>query len=268
MEPPHPNENSAPNAFAGHPDALLSPYYKSLAKELGGADRSPGNKAIAIKDRLKRKYLRTRMGQMFNLTTTQFDSVLTDVGAEVHWRDVIQETGGGEFVKPECPSSARLALVNARDAGEAHGNITTVKENTVSHALGRAHIQCIVVPESIFQLVINFDIVNVKLRPTDITILSRAFVLWVWCKTGKFNLGAQICRHAAKQFEARHPLGIDPNSPMTQLDLCWYLILLRQSRVMDRPDSLVRSLPRRLAPPSSVRDLLRSRWFYWVRPAG
>jgi hypothetical protein len=158
MEPPHPNENSAPNAFAGHPDALLSPYYKSLAKELGGADRSPGNKAIAIKDRLKRKYLRTRMGQMFNLTTTQFDSVLTDVGAEVHWRDVIQETGGGEFVKPECPSSARLALVSARDAGEAHGNIITVKENTVSHALGRAQIQCIVVPQSIFQLVINFDI--------------------------------------------------------------------------------------------------------------
>ena len=112
MAPPL-DENSAPEAFAGHPEAGVSPYYKAMAKDLGGAQTSPGAKAIRVKDILKGQYARSKLGAMFRLTSSQFDKVLTQAGAAVEWRDMVEETVGGKFAAPECPSSARLMVVSA-----------------------------------------------------------------------------------------------------------------------------------------------------------
>lgn len=241
MAPPL-DENSAPEAFAGHPEAGVSPYYKAMAKDLGGAQTSPGAKAIRVKDILKGQYARSKLGAMFRLTSSQFDKVLTQAGAAVEWRDMVEETAGGKFAAPECPSSARLMVVSASGENiEGHGEVTVVKVNTVSDALGTKQIDRVIVPKVVFQS-LPFEVMdaaNVQLRAPDITALSRSFVLWVWCMTGKFNIGAPLCRHAAKQFDARHKLGLDPKSPGGK-DLLWMGILLRQARLMDRSDASVR----------------------------
>ena len=238
-----PDENSAPEAFAGHPEACVSPYYKAFARELGGALTSPGAKAIKIKDILKGRFGRTRMGQMFRLTSSQFDMVLRDAGAAVEWRDLIEETAGGKFAVPDwCTSSGgleRAAVGRSQVANEARGDLTVARENTVSDALGRRQIERVVVPKAVFQSVTVSDVSNVRLNGPQITLLSRAFVLWVWSKTGKFSVGAPLCRHAATQFEARHEMGIDALSKSR--DLRWMGILLRQSRLMGRPDVEVRA---------------------------
>ena len=86
-----PDEDSPPEALARYPLAPVSPFFKSFARELGG---SPAEKAIKVKNLVKGRYARTRMKQLFGLTTTQIDSVLMEVKASTCWRPIIEELGG------------------------------------------------------------------------------------------------------------------------------------------------------------------------------
>ena len=54
-------------------DAMLSPFYNTLADELGGDE---GAKALRVKDYLKRDYMKTRLAEQFELTQGQMDGIL------------------------------------------------------------------------------------------------------------------------------------------------------------------------------------------------
>ena len=85
------NENSAPEDFAGRGDALISPFFKSIGKRVGG---SPQKRVLELKDSVKRKYGRYSLAQMFRLADTQFDGLLTEAGIDMQWsRDVFAALG-------------------------------------------------------------------------------------------------------------------------------------------------------------------------------
>ena len=120
-----------PEDFAGKPDAAISPFYKALSRTLGGPTSSPGAKAIKVKDMIKGRFARTKMGQMYALTTTQFDTVLIEVKAHVCWRPLIEEVGGGNFRVPQCPSSARLVEISSQAADTGRGAVTNEEDAEV-----------------------------------------------------------------------------------------------------------------------------------------
>ena len=104
-------EHDPPEAFHGKHDAKLSTFFKSWGKELGGESETV---AIKIKDAIKRRWGRTRLKQMFGLTTSQIDKLFAEFGA-AHWRGTIEESLGMQFSAPEAPTSGQL-LLTAREA--------------------------------------------------------------------------------------------------------------------------------------------------------
>ena len=72
-----PDENSMPEDFAGKPDAAISPFYKALSRTLGGPTSSPGAKAIKVKDMIKGRFARTKMGQISTPSSDIEGSCLT-----------------------------------------------------------------------------------------------------------------------------------------------------------------------------------------------
>ena len=74
-------DDSAPlEAFKGQRDARFSPFMRSFAKDVGG---SPAEKMNQIPAKVKDRYVRTKMHQIFDLVRDQFDSVVKEVGSHV-----------------------------------------------------------------------------------------------------------------------------------------------------------------------------------------
>jgi hypothetical protein len=127
--------------------------------------------------------------------------------------------------------------------GAAQGEQTVVRQNTISDQLGHADIDRVSVPESIFKLVVLIDPENQGLTDTAITLLSNAWALWLYCKTGKFNVGAKLTDHCAKQFAARYKRRVQGKKVATELD--WLKTLKQKSYVLNRKDATVRRVDRR-----------------------
>ena len=143
-------ENSRPQDFTGQGDALLSPYMKSFARELGG---TPARRMVAAKDLVKSRFCRTRMSQLFGLVPSQMETVLRDVGVEdaVSWREMLEEGAGFQFAQCAQPRSALVTTIVHGHA--AQGVKTVVRENTVSDQLGHAACGMVQVPDKLFGLV-------------------------------------------------------------------------------------------------------------------
>lgn len=197
-----PTSASKPEAFAGRGDARLSPFFRALGRDLGG---SPGRKAAQCQQIIKVKYGRTKMKQLWRLTTVQMERVLQEVGADVCWRPMIEDAGGFMFEVPDVPESAALVQTGGTLAA-GRGELTRTVENTVADSLGVVSLCRIWVPEAIFALVTVCDPLNTRLKPAQVNILSTAWCVWLYCKTGKFNAGTALANHCGKQFDARYPL--------------------------------------------------------------
>ena len=193
------SENSRPEDFNGQADALLSPFFKSLARENGQARDGP---IIATKDEIKRKFLRTRIGQMFQLTTTQFDEVVTKSGGDVAWRPAIESMCGFEFKSPALSSADQLmsgvnSVVKQEGAGE--GADIIMGENTLCKEMGKAKYSRIRIPDVVMYMLMCADpkTEKVKLSP-----LINEVATWFFCWAGKTNVGANLIRQVAAQIEA------------------------------------------------------------------
>ena len=164
-------------------DAMLSPFYNTLADELGGDE---GAKALRVKDYLKRDYMKTRLAEQFELTQGQMDGILQKAGASTAWRRTLESRAGGTFAVTECPSSVRLmcdqgAVVN-QNSVTAKGEVCHVIGNTLSEELGKEIVKTIVVP---WCVLFCADISNPSTWNGEpqgkFTELMNEFGAWVWC---------------------------------------------------------------------------------------
>ena len=210
-------EHDPPEAFRGQSDAKLSPFFKSLGKELGGPSETV---AISIKDAIKRKWGRTRMKQMFGLTTLQIDTLFAELGA-AHWRGTIEESLGMQFAAPLPATSGQLlltpreaVLMNAagqpdidscgvRIKPEGEGNQEKVLNNTLSEELGAVALKLVMVPEVVYAAIDVGDRAHVVLKTGQMTELTNAWGVWTFANWGKLNVGAAFARVCAKQFAAQ-----------------------------------------------------------------
>jgi hypothetical protein len=99
-------------------------------------------------------------------------------------------------------------------------------------------------PQTQIKLVVLSDTENQGLTDPQITLLSNAWALWLYCKTGKFNVGAQLMNHCAKQFAARYKRRVQGKKETTELD--WLKTLKQKSYVLNRKDATVRRVDRRV----------------------
>ena len=230
------NENSAPEDFAGRGDARISPFFKSIGKRVGG---SPQKRVLELKDSVKRKYGRYSLAQMFRLADTQFDGLLTEAGIDTCWRSMIEESASMRFVAPST-ADAIVTFSGGRSVvpQEGRGEVTKVKVNTVSDQLGREQIVRVVVAPAILLLGPQGDAHSIILSDPQVTTLSTALILWIYCKTGQFNVGVGLLEHCAKAFDARWKKRYCKKNGWQPIR--WYVVLFNRARCLDRPDSTVR----------------------------
>ena len=193
------SENSRPEDFNGHADAMLSPFFKSLARENGQDCEGP---IMATKDMIKRKFLRSRIGQMFQLTTTQFDEVVTTSGGDVAWRPAIEGMCGFEFKRP-APSSADQLMSGVvsvdQHEGVGEGAAIITSENTLCKELGKSKYTRIRIPDVIMNML---NCVDPRTEKVKLSPLVNEVATWFFCWSGKTNIGANLIRQMADQIEA------------------------------------------------------------------
>ena len=230
------DENNAPEDFTGRGDALISPFFKSIGKRVGG---SPQKRVIVLKDSVKRKYGRYSLNQMFRLAQTQFDGLLTEAGIDTCWRPMIEETASMRFVAPST-ADAIVTFSAGRSVvpQEGRGEVKKVKVNTVSDQLGSEQIVRVVVAPAILLLGPQGDADSIILSDPQVTTLSTALILWIYCKTGQFNAGVGLLDHCAKAFAARWKKRYSKKNGWEPIR--WYVVLFNRARCLDRPDSTVR----------------------------
>jgi hypothetical protein len=257
-EPPSPllDESSRPEQWRGKGNQLISPFFRSIAREMGSGPAA--DKAIEIKNNIKRLYWRTRMHQLFKLTPEQFDKA----GGDSCLREAVEEYGGGTFVQPQVlqplPAQVRRrpSNENSSDAEDADveelqdedefedavgaGEVIKQVENTLSQELGQAKLAKVIVPSQVIyaprgvvnrrasysntpifkntphplkQLAVRHPMhkANPSLSAVTVTgdsveldweqfkALGKALHIWVFCKFGKCNVGAEFIRHAAEK---------------------------------------------------------------------
>jgi len=242
-----------PEAFGGKRDALISPFFKAIAGELDG---SPAERAIAVKNVVKRRFMRTRMSHMFALTDTQFDSVLIDVGADTTWRPHIENLAQMTFTKSSAPPSATFAHIQPSDRhhfgghGVAAGAVVETKENTLSDELGAEQVVKLMPPEFIWALVELMDPVNESVCEKQMTKICTELMVWLFCLFGKWNIGVAIIRRLARMATVRFP-NVKAKSGS------WEKTLKYKSQCLSRKDASV-SAKRYNSEPSRARPRRRT----------
>jgi|TARA_B110000046_G_C12999806_1_gene401679 hypothetical protein len=235
--PQLPDESAPPEAYAGKGDAGISPFFKAIARDLSG---SPADAALAVKDLTKKRFARTKLKQLFKLTDTQFEGVLRDAGAEVTWRPMVEEYGGMKFAKVDCPSSALLVRVGEAPAvlaARPQGALVEERENTVSKELGKVQCEMVLIPESMYALIELIDPMVMEVNEVQMGVVTMSVCVWIWCKTGKWNIGAFLLLLLAQQLARRFPKLQSCNGrPRT-----WLKALTTKSQCYSRKDSAVRS---------------------------
>jgi hypothetical protein len=231
-----PSPEDGPEAYAGKEDARLSPFFKALARELGG---SPGRAITKTSEVVKKRWAKTRMRQLFQLTCDQFEATLVECGGDSNWRPLIEDTAAMSFQRIERPDAAKQIAnySNSYKTGimEGFGPVSVQRENTLTDELGMNKVRRIRVPESVFAVSNVTNSAHYILKQEEVTLLGNQCVAWVFCKTGKLNTGNRFVRHIAAQFKARFPRistkeGVDTN---------WENYFLNKFKTCNRRDAHV-----------------------------
>lgn len=237
----HMDDDALLDDFVGKPDARVSPYCRAIAREIGG---SPGKAAIVAGDIVKKRFAKTRLRQLFHLTTSQFESVLSEAGADPSWRPMFEEAAGMQFQVITCPvvtSSASIEKSRAL-ALEGYGAQTLYKTNTLSVELGSASVSRILVPTEVFVVKITGDSRHYTLKQEEVTQIGNKMVAWMFAKKGKVNLGAPVIRELAKQTNVHYPKISTKKGALTT----WLKYLTGKFQVCNRSDAT--SIQRTLIP--------------------
>jgi hypothetical protein len=94
------------------------------------------------------------------------------------------------------------------------------------------------VPDKLFDIVPTAH--GQHLSTTAVTTLSREWVLWIYSKTGKFNIGENLTGKCAAQFAARWKQVINKKGKVS--DINWTGTLRNQAYLMNRPDASVSAM--------------------------
>ena len=179
-----------------------------------------------MKDKVKRKYLHTTLGDMFgSMEASKFEELLTEqTGADKAWLATIEKYGGQKFQRCHevlVRQDSSLSTMNAR--GE--GPLQHVKENTLYKHLGKAFVDTIIVPRQVTTVV--KIIPGRVVSPSAASSVANAVALWVFCQWGKFNVGIDFVRHISLTLHAVFP-GIE-----------WERVLARKFALFERADAAV-----------------------------
>ena len=82
------DENSRPEDFYGREEAGVSPFFKSIAREIGDGPEGP---CVQLKNTIKTKYLRARLSSLFKMTWCQFEREAENHGGSASWRPAFEE---------------------------------------------------------------------------------------------------------------------------------------------------------------------------------
>ena len=183
-----------PEQFKGKHNQLLSPFFNSIAREVGSAEGAED--VLNIKNNLKSKFWRTRIGQMFGLTPEQF----YEAGATHGMLLAVKEFAGGKFARPPQPllRPARLVAGVGGDGGtddggaeggasddevvkeedDGEGDQSREGENTLAAELGQKKLKSIIVPKAVLEAARNItDCTAAESNRLDISASCRAVPL-------------------------------------------------------------------------------------------
>ena len=227
-------EKHLPEFYAGKGDTKLTPALKAFADELGD---DFGPRALRVKDLIKDKYARTRLKHMFGLTSGQIDGVLVEAGASEAWRPRFEETFGFTFAKVDYPPSGDLVTLGTHKVRGPEGKRIVYKVNTVSAELGEDACKRVNIPQ--------FILGAVKAAPGEILsetkfgLLATLWILWIFAKTGKTNVGIQLVRLHARVFRAHFPELAPIGTGFKTRERDWEDVLQHKTELWHRKDVVV-----------------------------
>jgi hypothetical protein len=202
-----------------------STFFTSLANSMGGES---AEKALALSALIVNRFCRTTMGQLGQLTRGQVYGLLSEVGADVCWRETIEDFTGLHF-------EHLVQSVVIPTAG--NGEQIRILCNTVSDQLGDYRVSCVWLPSAVWVSVHAVDAANTLLSPAQVSAIVLALCVWVFCKTGQFNIGTVLARHLAQQIPFRQKLEA---KQMRKL-IDWTNTILQKLYTLNRKDAMVRA---------------------------
>ena len=200
-------------------------FFKALARSMGGDN---AEKALALSALIVNRFCRTTMGQLGQLTRGQLNGLLTEVGADVCWRETIEDFTGLHFEHLD-----QSVVIPTAGNGEQ----IRILCNTVSDQLGEYRVTCVWLPSAVWVNVHAVDEANTVLSPAQVSAIVLATCVWVFCKTGQFNIGTGLARHLAQQIPFRQKL--EAREMRKEID--WTRILLQKMYTLNRKDAIVRA---------------------------
>ena len=129
-----------------------SAFFTSLANSMGGES---AEKALALSDLIVSRFMRVTIGQMGQLTRGQVNALLSDVGADVCWRETIEDFTGVRF--------EHLVHESVVPPSAGNGEQTRTLCNTVSDQLGEYRVSCVWLPSEVLVSVHAVDAANTLL---------------------------------------------------------------------------------------------------------
>ena len=193
-------ENVAPEFYSGKGDTKLTPAFKAVAHELG-ADF--GQAAIDVKNLIKGKFMRTRLKHMFGLTGDQMDNILLEAGASREWRPRLEDMFGFTFAPVAVPDTAGIIMVGPGPKKKAQGKQEKLVFNTISEELGETGCKRVAIPARVLSAVLILP--GEVLSDKKFGLLATLWMIYLFAKTGKTNVGVQLVRQHAKIFTAHFP---------------------------------------------------------------
>ena len=203
-----------------------SAFFTSLANSMGG---ERADKALALSDLIVSRFMRVTIGQMGQLTRGQVNALLSDVGADVCWRETIEDFTGVRF--------EHLVHESVVPPSAGNGEQTRTLCNTVSDQLGEYRVSCVWLPSDVWVSVHAVDAANTLLSPAQVSAIVLAICVWVFCKTGQFNIGTGLARHLAQQIPFRQKLEAKQMRKMID----WTNTILQKLYTLNRKDAMVRA---------------------------
>ena len=200
-------------------------FFTSLAHSMGGDN---AEKALALSALIVNRFCRTTMGQLGQLTRGQVNGLLSEVGADVCWRETIEDFTGLHF-------EHLVQSVVIPTAG--NGEQIRILCNTVSDQLGDYRVSCVWLPSAVWVSVHAVDAANTLLSPAQVSAIVLAICVWVFCKTGQFNIGTVLARHLAQQIPFRQKL--EARAMRKEID--WSNTILQKLYTLNRKDAMVRA---------------------------
>ena len=185
-----------PEDFKDKLDAPVTPWFESWAREMGG---SAGEKLRGVKKIIKSRFARSRINKMLLLTSVQFEGVLTEAGADAHWRPVAEDYLGAQFVRPSVPESAMLAACTSTDIAVPRVLTRDAKPNskaaTVAAAMSANEREKLGLPAAMMDVIMTPSPALNNISAPELSAATTEVCAAFFCEQGTLSMGAPLIRH-------------------------------------------------------------------------